>query len=65
MLKQVVIINLYIERMAQYDVMNDEPGQAYLYALIFRKMFLFDMPPPDEELEQMVYESSLRAQSYR
>lgn len=51
--------------MAQYDVMNDEPGQAYLYALIFRKMFLFDMPPPDEELEQMVYESSLRAQSYR
>ena len=46
--------------MALYEKHNDEAGIAYLWALMFRKIFLFDLPPVDEELEDMIRESNLR-----
>ena len=60
LLSQAVILNKYVERMALYEKHNDEAGIAYLWALMFRKIFLFDLPPVDEELEDMIRESNLR-----
>jgi hypothetical protein len=61
LLAEVVVVNFYMERIERYIADGNRPGEAYIYSMIFRKVFLYNMPPPDTELDTLIEESNRRA----
>ena len=54
LLSEAVIFQIYIERMEQYQQNGDNGGQFYLWAVIFRKVFIYTMPEIDPTLDNIV-----------
>lgn len=50
LLAQAVILNRYVERIQSYEESDDQAGIVYIYSLIIRKVFLYNLPDEDEEL---------------
>lgn len=48
LLSQAVVLNRYLEKIKAYEEEGNEAGIIYIYALIFRKIFLYEMPNVNE-----------------
>ena len=57
LLSQAVILNKYVEKIQAYDEQKNSSGILYMYSLMFRKVFVFDIPEFDEDL-YLDYEDS-------
>jgi hypothetical protein len=44
LLAQAVVMDKYLERIAAYEADGNMTGVYYVYALIFRKIYIYDMP---------------------
>ena len=44
-----MVLNRYLDRIRAFEEDNNQTGVYYVYALIFRKVYLYDMPEIDEE----------------
>lgn len=44
LLAQAVVLNRYIERIRAYEEGGNQTGVYYIYAVVFRKIYLYDMP---------------------
>lgn len=48
-------MNKYAEKLEQLDLDKNYTGTGYIYAMLFRKVFLFDPPKMDEDLDDLMY----------
>ena len=51
LLAEVVVVRRYIDRIREYQDKQNYPGVAYVYSLIFRKVFFYKLNEADKELE--------------
>ena len=55
LLAQAVVLNLYLDRIRAYEEDGNQTGVYYVYALIFRKIYIYDIPEIDEDLDYYEY----------
>jgi hypothetical protein len=51
LLAQAVVLNRYIERIRAYEEDGNQTGVYYVYAVVFRKIYLYDIPEIDDDLD--------------
>ena len=55
LLSQAVVIPNYIDKLTKMDKEQNYTGAVYIYAMIFRKVVLFDVPEMNEDLDDLQY----------
>lgn len=53
LLSQAIVLNRYLARIEVYQEQGNDTGIYFEYAKIFRKIFVFDMPDFDEDLDDL------------
>ena len=53
LLAQAIVLNRYLARIEVYEEQGNETGVYFEYAKIFRRIFIFDLPDLDEDLDDL------------
>jgi hypothetical protein len=65
LLAQAVVLNKYLDRIRAYEEDGNQTGVYYVYALIFRKIYIYNIPEYEDDLDYYYPEDTASARAAR